>query len=584
MDKENNREKELAIIAEHTPAIYEQTSDEEIFKKAGEIIELMGYKCAILSDNGTHLRLSYISLSPQMVKTAKALTGMDANDFQMPHENYKAYDRIKAENKPFLMDDPHEFITDVMDKAYKEYPSARGYLVKGFSSIIEIIINKIFPEAVTRAILSPLFFNDEISGFFAVFGSKITESDIPTVHHFSQIMSSAIKLKNIEMERQRLQNQLLHAQKMDAIGQLAGGVAHDFNNMLGIIVGYTQMILSDMEEDNPYKGDLAEVLEAALRSKDLTMKLLTFARKEKLCVSPHHVAKLVDDIKNILDRGLGKTLQIKTSIDDSIMVLADTNQLHQAILNICVNARDAMPDGGTLYIEARRVTETGRTCKICNKNISGDFCLLQISDTGIGMPQEISSRIFEPFFTTKGVGKGTGLGLSTTLGIIQNHEGHVSIYTEPGQGTTFKVLLPLRDEPSQTNQISPKAAPPATGSETVMVVDDEKGMMELAEKILKKAGYRVISCSSGAQAVEIFSEQHQNIDLVILDIIMPEMDGAEVFSRIKEIQPGTKVIIASGYSINGKAGDLMKKGANAFVQKPFLPSELWETVSQVLNG
>ena len=389
--------------------------------------------------------------------------------------------------------------------------------------------------------------------------------------------------KRMEVEQEKLQRQLLQSQKMEAVGQLAGGIAHDFNNMLGVITGYTQLVLGELDEESEFKEDLEQVLEAARRSKDLTMKLLTFARKEKLNVKRVGGEKILKNIVSIMSRSFHKKIEIKSCVDEGLVLNVDENQIHQALMNVCVNARDAMPAGGVLTVEATAVHEEGRLCPICRHPIQGRFCRIQISDTGVGISSDILTKVFEPFFTTKGVGKGTGLGLSTTFGIIHNHGGHINVYSEPNRGTIVKILLPLEQYDSAEQSPGAENEKSFSGTETILVVDDEETMGRMAAKILSKKGYITHTAISGKQAVEVYEEKWREIDLVILDIVMPEMDGTEVIGELKKINPKVKTIISSGYSINGQAADLLDRGAFAFIQKPFMADELYETVRNALD-
>ena len=390
--------------------------------------------------------------------------------------------------------------------------------------------------------------------------------------------------KRAERDKDALQQQLLQSQKMDAIGHLAGGVAHDFNNMLGVIIGYTQLALADMPAGSEARDDLEQVLDAAMRSKDLTMKLLTFARKERIKTARVSADALIGGVAAILQRSLLKNVTVTTRAEPGIEVAVDENQIRQALMNVCVNARDAMPGGGELILEARAVSEPGRACPVCAQAIQGDYCLIRIRDTGIGIPPDILARVYDPFFTTKGAGQGTGLGLSTTLGIVQNHGGHISISSEPGSGTVVDILLPLRELDTEREE-KPEAEPQAlSGSETILVVDDEQAMCAVAARILSDMGYTPITATSGPGAVEIFSRQWRDIDLVILDIIMPGMDGPQTLAELKKINPAVKAVAASGYSQNGQASDIMDLGAAAFIQKPFLIRDLCQAVRRVLDA
>ena len=388
-------------------------------------------------------------------------------------------------------------------------------------------------------------------------------------------------LKEAQSEKEKLQHQLLHAQKMEALGLLTGGIAHDYNNMLGVIVAYTELAMEELTEDSPIRVDLKQILKAANRSRSLTAKLLTFSRQDKPSIKPVMISKLMNEVKDILDRSLQKKVSIKRSIESDLEVILDENQIHQALVNLCMNACDAMPQGGVLRLEARAVKEKEQICSQCNLPIEGHYCEILVIDTGHGIPPETLSSIFDPFFTTKEAGKGTGLGLSTTLGIIQGHGGHVHIDSQPGQGTTVKLLLPMRNPPkvSPPTPIQNKAF--SGGNEVILVVDDEPAMTHMAERSLAKIGYKVLKANSGQEALDLYQREPNEIDLVLLDMIMPEMGGAEVLETIRKKDPKAKIVITSGYS---EQAPKMVDNNTAFIQKPYQLKQLIQIIRNTLDG
>ncbi|MFA6566693.1 MAG: response regulator [Victivallales bacterium] len=391
--------------------------------------------------------------------------------------------------------------------------------------------------------------------------------------------------KRAESEREALQQQLLQAQKMDAIGTLAGGVAHDFNNMLAIIMGNAQLARMDMPLDSMLAESLTDIENAAGRAKDLTMKLLSFARKEKIHVHNVNVNIVLEEIVGLLKRSILKKIVIKPKLEDNLPVVnIDVNQMHQVFLNICNNACDAMPSGGTLTIASSQVVVDDAYAEQNIDVAPGKYCLIQIADTGIGMIDEVRTRIFEPFFTTKGAGKGTGLGLSVSYGVVKNHGGFINVYSELGEGSNFKIYLPCAKAGSEDTSEMFSSPVVQTGTETILVVDDEEAVLKLAGRILKKAGYTVLLANSGKKAVELHKKHRKDIALVVLDMIMPDMDGRDVYQAIKKMKPDVKVVLSSGYSINGKAGKLMAEGIQGFVQKPFSVAEFCNSVRNVIDG
>jgi len=352
---------------------------------------------------------------------------------------------------------------------------------------------------------------------------------------------------------------------------------------LAIIMGNAQLALEDLKESDPGRLEFKEIMTASVRARELTMKLLTFARREKINPQPLSVKTVVEDVAKLLKRSIPKKISVlaRFEVKDSV-VMMDVNQMHQALLNICNNAAAAMPDGGHIVIELGE-RDIDEAAGITVETSPGRYCVIKVSDTGTGMPPEVTERIFEPFFTTKPRDKGTGLGLAITYGIVKNHGGFIEVASEVGVGTSFSVYLPVDEsETAETQLKEDEHLFQRTG--TIMVVDDEKPALSVAERILRKFGFDVVAASNGPDAVKAFKRLKTQIDLVVLDIIMPGMDGADVFRELKALNPDVKVILASGYSVNGQAGAIMKEGAVGFVQKPFTISELGAAINHALSS
>jgi len=385
-------------------------------------------------------------------------------------------------------------------------------------------------------------------------------------------------------EKELLQQQLYQAQKMEAIGQLAGGMAHDFNNMLGVIMSAAELAGMEIAPDSTAQEEIKSIVDAVKRARELTLKLLTFARKDKLEVRGVKVANILDDLRAMLTRTVPKNIAISFETSTESVIKCDRNQIHQALLNVCNNAVDAMPDGGALTVRCSEISISDGFCNVCNQPMRGDFCLISVKDTGTGMPESILSKITEPFFTTKGIGKGTGLGLSVTQGIILAHGGHIHFHSAPGKGTTANVFLPALkgsvapacDDVSQQLSVA--------GNETILIVDDEKELLDITGKLLSMNGYSTLYADSGEKALEIFSANRDNIAAIVLDIMMPGMDGAETCEKLMEMDPDVKIVFSSGYSVDGLAGRLMNNPARRFVQKPFETYSLCRAVRELIDN
>lgn len=389
--------------------------------------------------------------------------------------------------------------------------------------------------------------------------------------------------RQAEEEKAHLEEQLRQIQKMEAIGQLAGGIAHDFNNMLGAISGYADMIKRKFAQDNPIlEKYVTQIFNSAQRAADLTIKLLTFAHKGKFEKTIVNIHKTIQDAIYLLEHTIDKDITIMQQLNAKpSSVTGDSTQLENAILNLAVNARDAMLKGGTLTFTTEIIDLDEKYIKNHPYEIKpGTYLMLSVTDTGTGMDEKTKQRIFEPFFTTKGVGKGTGLGLSTVYGIVKNHGGFIEVYSESGKGSAFKIYLPATKEAVNRNLTG---ATTQKGSGSILIIDDEALISDMASEILTDLGYTVTTCSNGQEGVEHYRKHHNKIDLVILDIVMPKMGGYDCFMELKKINPDVRVIISSGYTINGGAKKIMDEGALGFVQKPFKISKLSVEIARVLR-
>jgi len=381
----------------------------------------------------------------------------------------------------------------------------------------------------------------------------------------------------------RTQEQLIQSQKMEAVGQLAGGIAHDFNNTLAVVLGTSELILGNLPLDDPNHTRLCRVIKAGKRAKDLTSRLLTFARKEKLEIGYTRIRDILLDIVDILLSSITKKIEIHTSFSEGdLVILGDANQLGQALLNICINACDAMKEGGKLRLDAAPVYLED-DFRDANGLKSGDYCLIQIGDEGRGIPADMLNRIFEPFFTTKEKGDGTGLGLSVTEGIVKMHNGLIEVESEMGKGTNVKVYLPTVRNPHDTGKAESDESPRRGNRETILIVDDETDFTDMMSDFLSGEGYNPVAANSGKEALDIFEKCRDDINLVLLDIMMPGMDGGEVFTALRRIRRDVRVVLCSGFSVEGKAREIMNEGACAFIQKPYDIQSLLKTISDVLR-
>ena len=388
----------------------------------------------------------------------------------------------------------------------------------------------------------------------------------------------------ISQEQSRLQEQLQQVQKLESIGRLAGGVAHDFNNMLSVILGYGGILLNSLSPEDPLREDVKQIMEAGKRSAALTRQLLAFSRKQSLQLVVLNLNSIVRNLEKMLRRLIGEDIELILELSEDISpILADAGQIEQVIMNLAVNARDAMPQGGRLLIETTEAELDETFVSKHTGSKQGKYVLMSVSDTGCGMTREVINHIFEPYFTTKERGKGTGLGLSTIYGIIKQSAGNVWVYSEPGQGTTFKIYLPQTQAGKQKIKVEEKTAKKTGHGEHILVVEDEESLRKLIQVMLESLGYQVTIAANGVEALIMMEEQGMLPDLVITDIVMPKMSGRQLAEQLHRNQPELKVLYMSGYTENTIVQQGQGNSGLAYIQKPFSIQDLAEKVYSALQ-
>ena len=396
---------------------------------------------------------------------------------------------------------------------------------------------------------------------------------------FRGVLRDVSERKKAEEEKHKLEIQLQQAQKMESIGTLAGGIAHDFNNILMGIQGNASLMLLKISSEHPNYEKIKNIEQYVQNGTALTKQLLGFARRGKYLVKATDLNEIIEKSSSLFAR-TRKEIRVRANLFESIWSAeVDRGQIEQVLLNLYVNAWQAMPEGGDLYLNTENIILDGSYVKPY-KVVPGRYVKISVTDTGVGIDKETQKRIFEPFFTTKEMGRGTGLGLASVYGIIKSHGGYINVYSELDQGTTFTIYLPASGKEAVEDEAVSTTIIKGTG--TILLIDDEKMIIEVGRELLEELGYTVIPVMGGQAAIDVFKENHDKIDLIIMDMIMPGMSGSETFDHLKEINPEAKILLSSGYSIDGQASKILRRGCDGFIQKPFNMNQLAEKIRKIL--
>ncbi|MDQ6787932.1 MAG: ATP-binding protein [Acidobacteriota bacterium] len=513
-------------------------------------------------------------------------------------------------NRPIDYNNPAEFFSllglmALVQFSANNFITALGGALKTGNSFLKTFIDKCLGSSVlyiVGAAVAGLAFKliENISGFAVLIAAFVIGLLYLTYRHYiaeiklRQEQAERSERERMEAESRRLQDAERHleemrqSQKMEAIGTLAGGVAHDFNNLLTVILGNTELAVGKLQPGDPVRVRLEEVEKAANRAAALTRQLLAFSRRQKMERRIINLNHSIGEIVKLLNRIIGADIEVKVKGDPNLLsVFADAAQVEQVIMNLAVNARDAMPQGGRLTIETNNIAVDEKNQSQYPYAQAGRYVQIIVSDTGSGIDEETQKRIFEPFFTTKEVGKGTGLGLSMAYGIVKQHDGYINVESEIGRGATFRIFLPVAENKVE-NQTPAMQFPFRGGSETILVAEDEESLRNLAKDILEGFGYTVLLAKNGEEAVEMYAANRERIDMLLLDVMMPRMGGAEVYERIRCLDQDIPLIFMTGYNSEivqsrfAKQKRVIEESGAAVIQKPYSPKQLESKIREAL--
>ncbi|PLX49445.1 MAG: hypothetical protein C0613_07465 [Desulfobulbaceae bacterium] len=493
------------------------------------------------------------------------------------------------------------FVSDFDGNLIDVNQAAQTTLGYSREELLHMRVQDVDPQAPTRPALQEFWRSHFDTGRAATFESVHRRKDgttfpveiragfigrqqPPLVLGLARDISARIQA---DEERRRLEEQLLHAQKMEAVGTLAGGIAHEFNNILAAMIGYAELTLALYSRDGVTRPEhLQEIITSGKRASELIKRILAFSRKAELIdFTDVDINEIVAHAVTILEKTLPREIRIDTDFAAKAgTIRADAGQLEQVLVNLATNAKDAMPDGGRLTIKTERLEISEQAPPLVPDIKPGCYLRLIVRDSGQGMGPDTVAQIFNPFFTTKEVGAGTGLGLSVVYGIIKGHHGYIGCHSTPGRGTTFEIYLPTgREQGSVPRRRAAPLSIPSGQNETVLLVDDEKSLLDIGKRLLEDNGYQVLLAGSGEEAVEIFRQQGDEIDLVLLDVSMPGMGGRRCLKELLALKPQVKVIIASGYAVDDSLQEILEEGALAYVAKPYTMVDLLNTIHKALQ-
>jgi len=479
----------------------------------------------------------------------------------------------KALSRTFGFDSPEEMMNTVTDMGAEQYvnPGDRERLKELYGR-----------NGFVEAFETELYRKDGSKIWISMNGRAVADEE-GNILYYEGTTEDISARKRAEEEKSYLESQLLQAQKMEAIGTLAGGVAHDFNNILTTIIGFGSLLQMDMDEGGTRQVYIDQILSASHKAANLTQGLLAFSRKQRMELKPNRVGQLIGSIEKLLRRLLTEDIDLVVRLGegDEAVIMSDASQIDQVLINLATNARDAMPKGGKITLEAGTVEVERQVYTAHGFVTPGRYVVISVADTGAGMDEQTKEKIFEPFFTTKEAGKGTGLGLSIVYGIVKQHEGFVQVVSGPGQGTSFHLYFPIAARVAEDS--APVREDIRGGAETILVAEDNGQLRTLIREVLERKGYRVIEAADGADAVQKFRERKDDIDLLILDVVMPRKNGKEAYEEIARLKPEARVCFTSGYTGDVVLGKGIHDESVDYISKPLSPNDLLLKVRQVLD-
>jgi len=549
----------------------------EVFTTVAEEFKKLGFACKVflMDDSQSRLFIKYWSYDAGTLKALEKLTGVHAERFSVSTGAADAYRKVIRDRKTVLIENVEAVTRQLLPDPLKR-------LARQIVSLLKM----------PPSIAAPLIVENKVTGLLSVESHDLTEEDMPAITAFAHQMAAAWhkarllqELQNSLAELEETQAQLLQAQKMEAVGRLAGGVAHDFNNILTTVIGYSQLLLTGLAPDDPRCMDVEEILKSAERAASLTRQLLAFSRQQILRPQVLDLNRLVAETEKMLRRLIGEDIELITILHPDLpRIRADPGQINQVMMNLAVNARDAMPRGGTLTIETENATLDHKGRILTPWTRPGRFVRLSVADTGVGMDEEIMQHLFEPFFTTKGPGEGTGLGLAVVHGIVAQHEGWINVHSEPGQGSNFSIYLPAFSVQPTTQMADPvPLGEPYPHDEGILLVEDDDALRRVAGRMLGERGHVVFEATCAEDAREVFEKEEAKIQLVFSDVVLPDGNGVELVDELLTRKRDLRILLSSGYTDDRSRWSSVQEKGFQFVQKPYTWPELLRAIRETME-
>jgi PAS domain S-box-containing protein len=549
---------------------------DEVLETVTRSIGALGFRSLIfiVDEAGKRAVLKHTTFPPDLMKEVSDIVGFDAQAFSASIDDTPIYRQTLRERKSL-------FIPDAIDLLSQLVPDKPRDLLERLAHLL----------GFTKNIHSPLVAEDRAFGLLCVHSEDLAERDVPAITAFANQLAAALRkatlLEELEGSLEELratQDQLLQAQKMEAVGRLAGGVAHDFNNLLTAINGYTELLLGRDDIEESVVADIEQIRKAADQAAGLTRQLLAFSRRQPLQRQVMDLNRVVSEMDGMLRRLIGEDIELRAMLDsEEVRITADPSQLEQVIINLVVNARDAMPEGGRLTVKTKNVDLDEQACARISDARPGRFACLSIEDTGNGIPPEIVGQIFEPFFSTKGPAKGTGLGLAVVYGIVRQHGGWINVYSEPRHGTVFKIYVPAsQTEVREVEAPQPATSGPRGAGQRILLVEDEDAVREFAARALRQSGYAVFEAADADQAAALFEREEGDFALVFSDVVLPDKSGIRLVEDLLAKKPELHVLLSSGYTDQKSQWPMIQERGFAFLQKPYSLADLLATLKGIV--